>query len=484
MKETKLINILRTFTGEEMKLFEKYVISPFHSRGKNCLPLFKQLRKYYPDFNSEKLTYENLYKYIYPGKKFNRQVMYNLSSEMEKMTRGFLEQIALRKKNFRRTELLLSEFGSRKLLDNYFDAINVMEKQLFGGTIDYFYIENIAQLEGHKLDFFYLIDKVESMIESKQKDAEYHILLFLRMITGGLHDMNILSRNFDSKYQLNLPLELVKNLDLKKISEYAAANKFKYAFLIEIYYHAISMILNPEIDEHFYRLRELYTKHYNKFSINEKRNMIYWLITYSKLREDEGVLGYDRITFELNKFRLKEGLVYYPEKQIPKGNFRNIFSSALTVGETKWAENFIKEYTPKLKKEHQKPVSSLAYASLYFDLKKYDKVLESLSRTVFTDSGDKVTVKILIAKTYYEMGEIDSLIHHMDSFMHFIDNNQSAVGIHKNTYRNFLRYLKRLISVSENYDEVIIARFKDELNASKDVFGKKWLFRKTEELVK
>ena len=142
MKETKLINILKTFTPEEMKLFEKYIVSPFHSRGKNCLPLLKQLRKYYPDFNSDKLTYENIYYSIYPGRKFNRQVMYNLSSETEKMTRGFLVQIALRKKTFNRTELLLSEFGSRKLLDNYSDVIKVMETQLSGGAIDYFHIEN------------------------------------------------------------------------------------------------------------------------------------------------------------------------------------------------------------------------------------------------------------------------------------------------------------------------------------------------------
>lgn len=484
MKNTKLINILKTFTAEEFKLFEKYVVSPFHSRGKNCLPLLKQLRKFHPDFISEKLSYEDLYCALYPAKKFNRQVMYNLSSELEKMTRGFLVQIALRKKTFNRTELLLSEFGNRKLTENYSDAINEMEKQLAGGTIDYFYIENIAQLEGHKLDYFYLVDKVNSMIDSKRKDAEYHILLFLRMITGGLHDMTILSRNFNSKYQFNLPLELVRNLDLQKISDYASENSFKYAFLIEMYYHAITMILRPESEVHFHKLHGLYSKHYNKFTINEKRNMMYWLLSYCSEHEVTKGRRYERIAFDLNKFRLKEGLVYYPVKQIPKGNFRNIFSSALKAGETRWAENFIKEYTPKLQEELQVPVSALAYAALYFDLKKFDKVLDSVNKVVFTDPGDKLTVKMLIAKTYYEMGELESLIHHTDSFIHFINNNQSLNSARKRSYRGFLKYIKRLISISEKNDKKIISGLKEEIYSSPDIAAKIWLLQKAVELAK
>ncbi|HEY3249711.1 MAG TPA: hypothetical protein VGK25_01205, partial [Ignavibacteria bacterium] len=69
MKDTKLINILRTFSKEEMKQFEKFVASPYFHSGKNCMPLLKQLQKFYPGFDNEKLTYKNIHKKLYPGKK-------------------------------------------------------------------------------------------------------------------------------------------------------------------------------------------------------------------------------------------------------------------------------------------------------------------------------------------------------------------------------------------------------------------------------
>ena len=62
MKNSKLINILKTFSPEEIKLFEKFLASPFHSSGKNCIPLFRSMKKYYPEFDTDKISYENLHK--------------------------------------------------------------------------------------------------------------------------------------------------------------------------------------------------------------------------------------------------------------------------------------------------------------------------------------------------------------------------------------------------------------------------------------
>ena len=481
MKESKLFNILRTFTEEEITLFEKFLASPFHRGAKNCLPMFKQIKKFYPDFRSDKLTGEYIYSRIYPGRKFNKQVIWNLISETERMTRGFLEQIGLRKDNFYRKGLLLSESGKRKLLNNYPDTIETLEKNLAGGGIDYFYIEKSARLEGHKLDYFYLMDKVRLMADSKLKDSEYHVLLFLRMLSGGLHDMSILNRNYNLSYNANIPLELAKHMNLGKITGYAVRNGYKYSFLIEIYYHSISMILKPGTDVHFKKLLDLYKKHYNRFTVSEKRNMMYWLLNYCYYREENEEAEYGRIIFELNKFRLKEGLVFYPGKQIPKGNFRNIFNSAINAGEIKWAEKFIKEYSVKLQKDYQFQVSSLAYASLYFSNKKYGRALESLNKAVFTDLDDKIMVKTLIAKTYYETGETESLMHHIDSFNHFLKNNQRLNPEHQKSYRIFLNYLRKLVLIKENYNREQNFRLTDEIKNSKIIYGKKWLLEKYSE---
>ncbi|MBK7255286.1 MAG: hypothetical protein IPI04_15600 [Ignavibacteria bacterium] len=66
MKDTKLIQNLKTFTKDEIKLFERFVASPYFNNGRNYLPFLKELRNHYPDFKDlkGKLTSESVYKTI------------------------------------------------------------------------------------------------------------------------------------------------------------------------------------------------------------------------------------------------------------------------------------------------------------------------------------------------------------------------------------------------------------------------------------
>jgi len=50
LKDSKLIKLLKNFNSEEFKEFEKFVASPFFSRGRDLLPLFKALKPFYPGF--------------------------------------------------------------------------------------------------------------------------------------------------------------------------------------------------------------------------------------------------------------------------------------------------------------------------------------------------------------------------------------------------------------------------------------------------
>ena len=73
MKDIRLINILKTFSKEEMKLFGKFAASPYHNSGKNCMPLFKLLSKSHPDFETGGFTYETIHKKLYrAGNSINR----------------------------------------------------------------------------------------------------------------------------------------------------------------------------------------------------------------------------------------------------------------------------------------------------------------------------------------------------------------------------------------------------------------------------
>jgi hypothetical protein len=482
MKDSKLIKILKTFSMEEIAAFEKFIASPYFNTVKNYLTLFKAVIKFYPDFIDDKLKHEYIYKKLYKGKPFNKQVMWNVKSGLENLAEEFLEQVALKKNQFKRMELKVSEFGKRKLLVNYTHTLGKMEKLLEKNAIDYTYFENKGHLENYKQVYYFLTNKVQAMGESKLKASEYQVLLFLRMTAGGLNDMSVLTKDYNSSFEVNLPMKFAQHVDLKSIAEYASSNNFEYSFLIEIYYHSLMMLLKPGETEHLNEVRRLYGMNYDKFNLSEKRIIMHWILIYCILRSESEGIKYERIIFELNKFRLNEGLVFYPKGQIHKAIYFQILSVALSVGEIKWAENFIKVYTSKLQPEIQEFTLAMANAYLHFQTKEFEKVLKNINNVEYADIWDKLWAKSLLAQTYYEMKEFDSLLNHIDSSKHFLKNNKSVSELYEKSYGNFFNLLTKLISLSEHADLSSIPVLKKEIQSTIKLDNKKWLLEKVEEL--
>jgi heme/copper-type cytochrome/quinol oxidase subunit 3 len=478
MKGTKLINLLKTFSPGEMKDFGKFVASPYFNSVKIRTKLIKELGKFYPEFESDKLTNEKLYRKLYPGKKFNKQVMWNHGSAMEKIAKEFMEHVALRKNKFGKMELLFSELGNRKLLKDYLQTINEMEELLGSRAIDYDYFENRGHLENYKQEYYHLTDKIQPMSDSKLKATEYQILLFLRMTVGGLHDMTVLKRDYNAQFDVNLPLEFAKHLDLKSIVEYAKSKDFEYTFMIEIYYRSLMMMLEPEESIHFDEVRDLFRMSYERFTMSEKRTIMHWLVAYCVYRSEDKEFKYKRIIFELNKFRLKEGLVFYPEGQIPSVIYLQILKIALSLDEMEWAEDFIKNYTSKLHPGIMQSTRAMAYAFVHFQTKEYDKVLENLTEVEFIDPRDKRFARTLLARTYYEMNELESLRNHIDTSLHFLVNNPAVSELARISHRNFFNALKKIISIKENPDVESIRLLKNELSQSKNTESKNWMLEK------
>jgi len=463
-------------------MFGKFLASPYHTGGKNCKPLFKQLQKFHPDFETDKISYETLYNKLYPGRKFNKQVMWNLVSAMEKFTKEFLVQDALKKHKLVKMNLMLSEFGTRKLSNNYLQTLNEIEKLLEPGGIDYEYFDKKGHLENYKQTYYHSIDRVQSMGDSKLKASEYQIMLFLRMTVGGLNDLKVLSEKHNYKFDVNIPLEFAKNLDLKKIVDYAYKKNFEFAYLIEIYYHSLMMFLEPEQSHHFDRLRELYGMHFDRFTMSEKRNMMHWIVNYCVNNADTDEIKYMRIIFELNEFRLREGLVYYPEGQISKKIYIQILNAALAINETDWAVNFIKNYTINLQPDIRESMRCMANAFLYFHTKDYRKVLANLNKVEFIDVQDRFFARTLTARSYYELNEFESLLLYIDSSLHFLVNNPSVSGIQRKYNHSFFKYLKKIIYIKENVNNEEIHILRNEIEKNEEITNKKWLLEKLNEL--
>src|SRR5437016_2571875 len=90
MIKSKVIDVLKIFTTDELKKFKLFVNSPFHNSNKKVIQLYELIRKYLPELNNEKLKKENLFKKLYKDKPYNDIVMRILISDLMKLAEDFI----------------------------------------------------------------------------------------------------------------------------------------------------------------------------------------------------------------------------------------------------------------------------------------------------------------------------------------------------------------------------------------------------------
>jgi hypothetical protein len=98
------------------------------------------------------------------------------------------------------------------------------------------------------------------------------------------------------------------------------------------------------------------------------------------------------------------------------------------------------------------------------------------------DAKDKNIVKIMTAKTYYEMGQVEPLRYSIDSSKHFINKNKSVGEVRKKSYLNFFNSLTKLISLSENGDKSSVASVIDTVKKTGELTEKAWILEKLNDL--
>ncbi len=480
MNNSKLINVLRTFSKNEMKEFEKLVSSPYFNKGRNYLPFLAEMKKFYPKFEDEKMTQEYIYSKVYPGKKFNKQIVWNAASALLNMAEEFLIIHSLKKNNFASNEALAKEYYIRKLPRYFTKTVDEIENKLdrFGMESDYFLQK--MRLAGLRKSYNYMEDAQHLVSEHILKEGEYSVLYFLRNIAAYAGDMRSSFLYFNADYGINMPYEFLKSIDLNKILNFVKENNYRYTWIVEMYYCLIMLILDFDNENHFFRLKELLVENSDKFTSEMRYNWIISLSNYCIMKINKGI-DFRRQLFEMNRLNVETGLVF-PGRYLLKILFLQILRSALAVDETEWVKKYIEEYVPKLKPSYQKPVQSFSNAILYFKLGEYNKVLDNLAKVKFIDDRDKIDVKIIYLETYYELNEIEAVISLIDSTKHFLNKSTSFTDISKTNFIKSLNLLNRLVNAKINNDKDEIELILKAVEEPKGLSLGRWLLTKTREL--
>jgi len=258
----------------------------------------------------------------------------------------------------------------------------------------------------------------------------------------------------------------------EELVERAEQGEFASLPAVAVYLHCYRMLRNPSEEIHFQRFKSILLDDGERFSTEELHGLFILAINYCVRKLNAGNARYYREALEL----YKEGLAknhLLEEDILSRFTYHNIVAIGLHVGELDWVRFFINEYKNRLERRYRESVFSFNLARLAYAERKHHHVLELLQKANYRDPLHNLAAKTLLMKTYFDLGELDSLQSLLDAMRNYIQRKR-VLGYHRSNYLNIIRYAEKLLRLRPNdrtaVAELRVAIEKEEVLTEKAFF--------------
>lgn len=289
MLKHNIIDLYKTFSKQDIKKFEKFLISPYFNSSSKMYRLFKEIIRFHPDFKSTELNKKNLSQKSSDSGKYNESTLRDAMSELLKLTLKFLYFESAEKNELKGGILLLQELFYRNNLKLY-------SKNL----------KNISnKLETNKIvDSDYLFNKYSFRVSKFNYEISNEKLLHKKDITGKINELNsigfelykfyisemvsiylnsiILSNKFNIDHSV-LPLNLLIN---KKEIENILKTFYKEDPVpVNLYYNLLITFDDFTNESLYVKYKAEILKYKNILSKDELSFHYCWLINYCLMKK-------------------------------------------------------------------------------------------------------------------------------------------------------------------------------------------------------
>ncbi|MEX0811270.1 MAG: hypothetical protein WD048_03570 [Chitinophagales bacterium] len=435
MQNSKLIQLLKTFSTMELREYGKWIESPFFNRNKELISLYKYLRKHAPDFPSKKIERETVYKLLFGKKAFDEKRFNHLVSLLLKSVEQYISY---------------NQYAANPILKNI-HLLNSYKDRGLSKHFNYIYDQTKAKLDSYphrNLDFYYLqylLSETDNMNFLRQKIRKYDVRLQkaadyfdLYLVANKLRyfcEMTDRKMSLAADYKLNMDEEIETYVSRQELSAHPG---------IKAYLLILQMLKNPDEAKHFHQLKKLIKNNDNTFPKNELQELYFYTINYCIRKVNNGEQEFWKEIFKIYKEALKSELLL-EDKQLSPWTYKNMVAVALRLNEFEWSEKFIHKYNAFLAEEFRNNALYYNLAELYYYQHDFDKAMSYLNKVEFSDIYYSFDTKKMMVKIFFEKDEIDALLSLITSFRVFIKRNQSVSDTNKQAYENFISVINQFL---------------------------------------
>lgn len=478
MKNTKLIQLLKSFSKEEIKEFGNYLESPFSKSSNYILNFYKEIKKCYPQFNEDDIDRQNIFSRLYKNKQYSDGTMRSISSSLITEAEHYLSYKRFRNDNSYSDYCLLYELRIRELND-YFEIRSKQmlkdfyEKSKFdlGNFLYEFMIE--TEITGFKL---YNGKKIEAN-ENIKNLGDTLLIYFLAFSTISMNYISLVSTFSRQEIKSLINENFFPNFNYDAFIESLKEKRTHKAKYLEMNYYAFNLQINKDRYESFEKLRDLWYNSKDFLSDSLRKSYFDCLGNFCIVENRKSESPYVREFFNLSKVMLEENLFLTDTNILHFNTFRQIIRHSLRLKEFEWTEKFIDNYSVYLADEVKEMLLDTALAELAFELGDFEKSLEYLRKVKNETPSLKLDIKELYIKIFYELNYIDSVYSAIDSLRHFLNTTESILQDSIINAKNFLNFLSKLLKIKERNNISELKILKQEIDSNNNIHNKIWLLK-------
>ncbi|MBK6772315.1 MAG: hypothetical protein IPG78_09345 [Ignavibacteria bacterium] len=432
MLKSSLIEIIRTFTKQELSKFEDFVRSPFFNKKENVATLFLEIKKYAPEFTEANLEKEKIWVKVFPGKEYNYGIMKNLIFDLNKLAEHFIIELKFKEDKYKQSDCLINALIDRKLHKLYIIKHNSIDKK---PDLNYLNKNNL-ELTGY----------LNLMIEIYTLKAQYHNQFDQNIRLENLQSVN--DSYFLSKFLISLFVNYAYAVSLRLNKNYDLGKDI-YSKLLDLISPGLVTLIGSVNKVNNSKLNPMYLKIYYLMylAVKEKTECSY--LDFKKtLFENLDILPKLSIqTFHHcllvsfvngNHIRLnphKEALEIYDSlikcnlitgvrnDFIPIFVFYSYLLKCFFISDSAKAKAFSSRFINKLEPKQAEVAKIYLRSVVSFINKDFMDSLAQISLLELPYSVLKIPLKYQKAMCIYEIGEYEMFLNEMDSLKHFVKNN-------------------------------------------------------------
>ena len=484
MVKTNFIDVIRTFSKEEMKRFSDFANSPYHNTGKAVMRLVELVKKYHPDFENRNFTKEKIFAKVFSSDVYNDQVMRNLMSDALQLCYDFIVIESTGKDKNLKMRYILHELRTRSL-DSLYDKNlkNAYRTVQMEHSLDFTYFDNLYRLEGEVFLNEITHNRQEGVYPVVARQGELLTYDFISKLTNHIIDMKVNERYYNISGSDSFIQKIFEGLDIDAVLNKIKSSSEKEHSVLLLFYYRAMLALNGREDDYI-KFRELFLENTELFNRSTCYNFFTTLETFcidnikidpAKYRAELNEIH--RRSIDLNLLRL------YEDGTLHLLKYWNIFINSVEINQIDWAEEFAEKHSDYLEPEIREGALSFARAIILYKRRSYDKALEMLNKTRLSQFLFRLSIRTFYLRIYFEKGDYQSAGFALDSYKQFLYKNKSISDSYRNLYLNFAAIYYELLKMRSGEKKPDLNEIKNKIDAvTPNLHSRQWLIEMAEQL--